>query len=142
MYKTKTYATLSRYIPDNADYKLPNLWISLNFVMDESVETTVRTSYNLIDVLTNSGGFASIIMLVFTILTRKVQKILYFLSMLRKFYLCLDESKKDALRMMDDKEFRELISKYKKDSHAMGISTKDLIASIKKHKKESMPLGS
>lgn len=53
--------------------------------------------------------------------------------MLRKLFLCLDESKKEALRMMDDKEFRDLISKYRKNSNVMGISTKDLLASLKQH---------
>jgi len=38
--------------------------------MDEQVTFTTRTAYNLIDALTESGGFASIIFILFNLLTK------------------------------------------------------------------------
>lgn len=52
--------------------KNSNLNLLLRFSMDENVKTTTRTNYNLFDVLSNTGGFASIITLIFTILTKRV----------------------------------------------------------------------
>eukprot|EP00347_Sterkiella_histriomuscorum_P010975 403374223 len=68
------------------------LWLSLNFFVDENVIATTRTSYNTIDALTATGGFAQVIMVVFGILTFRIQKILYFLSMMGKLYLYIDDN--------------------------------------------------
>jgi len=42
------------------------------FTVDENVETTTRTAYNLIDALSNTGGIASIVTFIFTVLTLKI----------------------------------------------------------------------
>ena len=39
------------------------------FAFDDYTQTTTRTTYNTIDALTATGGFASVIMLIFKILT-------------------------------------------------------------------------
>lgn len=44
----------------------------LYFVLDQSVQTTTRTNYNLVDVLANTGGFASIVTLIFTMLSKRI----------------------------------------------------------------------
>jgi len=49
-----------------------DLFVSFNFLMDENVVDTTRISYNFIDALTATGGFASIVMIVFKILTGKI----------------------------------------------------------------------
>jgi len=65
--------------------------------MDENVVDTTRISYNFIDALTATGGFASIIMIVFKILTGKIQKVLYHASIMKRLYLSMDDKNKDAL---------------------------------------------
>jgi len=54
--------------------------------MDENVSVITRRSYNLIDALTNTGGFASIIMIIFKILTLKIQKTLFEISIIKKIF--------------------------------------------------------
>lgn len=63
----------------------------LYFLLDQSVQTTTRTNYNLVDVLANTGGFASVITLAFTLLSRRIQKALYQLTVIRKYLLYVDE---------------------------------------------------
>lgn len=65
--------------------------------MDDAVKTTTRLTYNSIDALTATGGFASIIMLVFKLLTNKIQKILYLSSIMRKVFLYVDDRYKNQL---------------------------------------------
>lgn len=48
------------------------------FSADDNLHSTTRTVYNLVDVLSETGGFASVITLFFTLLTMRVQKALYF----------------------------------------------------------------
>jgi len=47
------------------------------FTVDNNVITTTRTNFNLVDVLSSTGGIASIITVVFSILTNFIQKILF-----------------------------------------------------------------
>lgn len=54
---------------------------------DDFCTTTIRTSYNTLDALAATGGFASVIMLIFKILTSRIQKVLYYLSMIRRLYI-------------------------------------------------------
>ncbi len=52
-------------------------------------QTVTRTVYNIIDALTETGGFATVITLAFYILTTRVEKVLFFqeiTSKLFKFY--------------------------------------------------------
>lgn len=65
--------------------------------MDDAIKTTTRLTYNSIDALTATGGFASIIMLVFKLLTNKIQKILYLSSIMRKVFLYVDDRYKNQL---------------------------------------------
>eukprot|EP00347_Sterkiella_histriomuscorum_P007436 403348928 len=65
-------------------------WVEFTFFLDDSTTSITRTTYNLIDALTASGGFASIIILVFKLLTTRIQKILYLNSVMKKLYLYLD----------------------------------------------------
>eukprot|EP00347_Sterkiella_histriomuscorum_P007263 403349634 len=58
--------------------------------LDEKESTTTRTVFNLIDALSTTGGFSSIITLFFAFTTKRIQQKLYFLSMMKKLYLCLN----------------------------------------------------
>ncbi|CDW87416.1 UNKNOWN [Stylonychia lemnae] len=98
--KNYTYSSVRRQSVNQQIRDTRTLIVSLNFNMDEQVTFTTRTAYNLIDVLTESGGFASIIFIIFKLLTTQVQKILYFTSIMKKIYLCMDYNKKEALTSM------------------------------------------
>eukprot|EP00347_Sterkiella_histriomuscorum_P009308 403341701 len=66
------------------------LFIQQSFLIDDLVKVTQRTTYNLIDALTATGGFASIIMILFRVLTGRIQKVLYFTSIMKKLFLYMD----------------------------------------------------
>ncbi len=68
--KNLTYITITKSYED-VQIKT-NTLLRLNFQVDENVITTVRTVYNIIDALTSTGGFASIIMFLFKIFTFRV----------------------------------------------------------------------
>lgn len=74
--KNQTYISLSLYSTDTGH--LVNDFFSMYFLVGENIQTTQRTVYNLIDTLSNTGGLASVIMLITTIITSKIQKILYY----------------------------------------------------------------
>jgi hypothetical protein len=59
---------------------LGNTFFNTFFILDENVVTTTRTTYNMLNALADTGGFASVITLVFTVLSMRVQKILFFLT--------------------------------------------------------------
>jgi len=57
------------------------LW-GIFFTVNDAYTITSRTNYNLVDVLSNTGGIASVISLAFSFLSMKIQKILYQLMMM------------------------------------------------------------
>jgi hypothetical protein len=68
------------------------LLFNIIFLVDTNVETTTRTAYNSFQALADTGGFASVIAVVFTFITFRIQKILYYLAASQRFFLCLEES--------------------------------------------------
>lgn len=48
--------------------------------------TTNRIVYNLVDALTDVGGFASVITLIFTVLSMRIQQVLYFQEVTSKLF--------------------------------------------------------
>eukprot|EP00347_Sterkiella_histriomuscorum_P017406 403349499 len=73
------------------------LFLQQSFLIDDLVRITQRTTYNLIDALTATGGFASIIMIIFKTLTSRIQKVLYFTSIMKKLYLYMDDKFKHEI---------------------------------------------
>jgi hypothetical protein len=53
----------------------------------------VRTAYNSFQALADTGGFASVIAVVFTFITFRIQKILYYLAAAQRFFLCLEDQR-------------------------------------------------
>ena len=94
---TSSYGVQNRtYTTFNFDFydtmlKTSGTQFQMIIMVDSNSLTTVRTNYNLIDVLSNTGGFASIITLVFSFLTKYIQKALYKLTIMRRFILYIDE---------------------------------------------------
>lgn len=86
--KNTTYLSLVESYKDNGF--LVNDFYQIIFLIDENLHTTTRTVYNLIDALTDTGGLASVITLIFTILTMKIQRLLYYQDIMEKFFLYLD----------------------------------------------------
>ena len=61
------------------------------FMMNEEGTITTRTNYNLVDVLSNTGGIASVITIVFYFLTMRIQKLLFQLEVMRKYFMYLED---------------------------------------------------
>ena len=61
------------------------------FMMNEEGTITTRTNYNLVDVLSNTGGIASVITIVFYFLTMRIQKLLFQLEVMRKYFMHLED---------------------------------------------------
>ncbi|CDW83800.1 UNKNOWN [Stylonychia lemnae] len=95
--KNYTYGTITKKTSNFQLKSNRDLWVSFNFVMDENTVDTTRISYNFIDALTATGGFASIIMIVFKVLTDKIQKVLYHASIMKRLYLSMDQLCDDAI---------------------------------------------
>jgi len=73
--KNFTYQTIVETYKDNGI--LMNDFYQILFLIDENVHTTTRVVYNLIDSLTDTGGLASVITLIFTFLTMRIQRMLF-----------------------------------------------------------------
>eukprot|EP00347_Sterkiella_histriomuscorum_P006788 403351429 len=95
--KNITYTKFRNLLTTNQKRAGRKLFLQQSFLIDDLVKTTQRTTYNLIDALTATGGFASIIMIIFRLLTNRIQKILYFTSIMKKLYLYMDDKFKDQL---------------------------------------------
>ncbi len=57
------------------------------FTGDNNKLETERVVFNLVDALSTTGGFASVITLFFTMLTLKIQKVLFYQEITSKFFL-------------------------------------------------------
>eukprot|EP00347_Sterkiella_histriomuscorum_P005887 403354895 len=66
-------------------------FINIYIYQDENVSTTTRQVFNILDALSTSGGFSSIIMLFFAIVTKRIQKQLYFITLLKKLFIYLND---------------------------------------------------
>ena len=53
---------------------------------DKLIETQ-RVVYNIFDALSDTGGFASVITLIFTMLTLRIYKMLFYQDITSKFFL-------------------------------------------------------
>jgi len=61
-------------------------FLQVYFMQDQNVLTTTRTVYSLVDALSDTGGFTSVLNLIFFVLTSRIQKLLYELAMIQKFF--------------------------------------------------------
>ncbi len=53
-------------------------FFTFTFTGDNSKYETERVAFNLIDALSSTGGFASVITLIFSLLTFRIQKVLFY----------------------------------------------------------------
>ena len=68
--KNQTYVSIVEAYKDNGI--LVNDFYQMLFIIDENLHTTTRVVYNLVDALTDTGGLASVITFVFTVLTLRI----------------------------------------------------------------------
>eukprot|EP00347_Sterkiella_histriomuscorum_P018817 403344057 len=92
-----TYSMFRNQMTNQQKRAGKSLFLQQSILIDDLVKITQRTTYNLIDALTATGGFASIIMIIFRLLTSRIQKILYFTSIIKKLYLHMDDKFKDQI---------------------------------------------
>ncbi len=57
------------------------------FMGDDKKYETERVVFNIFDALTATGGFASVITLIFTLLTMRIQKVLFYRDITSKIFL-------------------------------------------------------
>ena len=71
----------------------------------------MRTVYNIIDALTSTGGFASIIMFIFKLFTLRIQRALFRISVMKKMFICLNNDTHSKLikqGKFKEKELRDI----------------------------------
>eukprot|EP00347_Sterkiella_histriomuscorum_P001885 403370298 len=82
-------------------------FINIYIYQDENVSTTTRQVFNFLDALSTSGGFSSIIMLFFAILTKRIQQQLYFITLLKKIFLYLNDQEVKVPQSKVNKQRRQ-----------------------------------
>ncbi|CDW90594.1 UNKNOWN [Stylonychia lemnae] len=81
----------------------------ISFNEDEKIESVTRQTFTILDAITNTGGFMSIIFTAAQMIIGSIQAQLFYSSLLKKSFLTLDESKKEkSLKERSDTTFVDL----------------------------------
>ncbi|CDW90912.1 UNKNOWN [Stylonychia lemnae] len=109
------FTTKSEYDFESAAYN--DVLLAIRFFISNQSETVQRQAFSILDAITATGGFMSVIFVIAQILVGGIQKNLFFQSLIKKSYLVYnneDQNKNSISNSFQEQEFQHQI---KQDSN-------------------------